>query len=184
VWQWPAVFWIRYPLTGVGAMLVTVSLPMFIANGVTRRQYLAGAVEFGVAVCTITAAMTVLGFLAERFVYFVSGADTDLVDQQPLRFGVVYLLLLCCYPVSGTLIGATLARFAPLVVPWLVTIFVAPIVAGEILLGTWWGGVEDGHLRDWLSLWVSAPLVVALIAAASAGVYVLTRDVAIGPKKG
>jgi hypothetical protein len=184
VWQWPAIFWIRDPLTGVGAMLVTVSLTPFLANGVTRREYLAGAGVFGIAVCAIAAVITVVGFAGERLVYILGGFERELVPQAPLEFGIVYLLLLAAYLATGTLMGALLGRFSPWVAPFLITFSVVPMLGGEMLLGTWWGGIEKGQLRDSVPLALGGPLVVTLIAIAAAVAFVLVRDIAIRPKKG
>jgi hypothetical protein len=184
VWQWPALFWIRFPLVGVGAGAASGSLAVFVANGVTRRTYVAGVGLFGLAVCAITAGVSVLAYFVERAVYAIGGFDTNLVDQQPLHFGTVYLLLLACYLVSGVLIGAGFARLSALVAACLVVLFISPFLVGELLLGTWWGGIEKGQLHDVVPLAAGAPIVVAVVCAAAIAAWLLLRDLAIRPKKG
>jgi hypothetical protein len=183
VWQWPALIWVRYPIAAVGAMLVTVSLPIFLANGVTRRQFHAGAVAFGASVITILAAMSIVGFGLERLVYLVGGFDVALVDQRPLQMFVTYLVLLGCYLVSGYLIGGTVTKWPPRVAGWLITLCVAPLVAGEIVLGTFWGGVENGNVQAPIPLAVGVPLMLAVVVAGTYAGFLVMRDVAVRPKK-
>jgi hypothetical protein len=184
VWQWPALIWIRYPLVAVGVAVVASSLPLFLAHGVTRRQFFSGTMAFGLSVITILAGMSVIGFGLERLVYLVGGFDVALEDQRPAQMFVVYLVLLGCYLVTGYLIGGATTRWSSRVAPWMITLFVLPMIAGELVLGTFWGGVENGQLRNPIPLTIGVPLMIGVIVAAAYVGLLVTRDIAVRPKKG
>jgi hypothetical protein len=184
VWQWPALIWIRYPLIAVGVMTLTVSLPIFLANGLTRRQFHAGSVAFGLSLITWLAGMSIVGFGLERLVYLVGGFDTELVDQRPLQLFIVYLVLLGCYLVTGYLMGGAIGRWSSRTAPWMITLFVLPMIAGELVLGTFWGGVENGQLRNPIPLTVGVPLMIAVIIVSAYVGFLVMRDMAIKPQKG
>ena len=185
VWEWPGVVWIRYPIGAFGGAMMASTLLPFLANGVTRRQYLRGAALFALYIAGIVVAVGIGGYAVERIIYAAGGWDTDLVSQAPVHLATVYLLLSAAYIVTGALIGAGYMRWSPARASWMITPFCVPAVAAELLLGTLWGGVAIPRDADrWLSLLISGPAVALLLAASAWLVFVLMRDVSIRPKKG
>ena len=185
MWEFPGVVWIRYPLVGVGASLGTAAMAIYVAHGVTRRDFLAGAARYALFVCALLAALGVAAFGLERLVYELGGWNTEFEGYAPFTLFVTYLLLFGAYAVSGALIGAAYARWSTVRATWMITPLVLPIVVAEALLSTWWGGLTNRESIDpWVPLSVAAPVIAVTIAVGTWLAYVLLRDVAIKPKKG
>jgi hypothetical protein len=183
VWQWPALMWVRYPLIALGLAMTSGWLPVFLANGLIRRQFARGGLVFGGGIIVILAAMSLLGFVLERVVYAIGGFDVALDEEEIAVMGVVYVVLLGCYLATGLLIGGAVTRWSSRQAPWMITLFVIPMIAGEIVLGTFWGGVEQGNLRNVIPLALGVPLMCGVVAVAAYVWFLIVRDVAIQPKK-
>ena len=185
VWEFPGVVWIRYPLFGVGAAFGATTLSMYVANGITRRDYLGGIAKYSAFVCVLVAIVGVIGYGLERGVYVVGGWDADLDSLSPARLFATYVLLYVAYLVNGTLIGASFARWKQRTAAWMITPLLFPLAAAEVLLGTWWGGLSNDAANDpWLPFGAAVPLTVLAIAAGAWLAFLLLRDVPIKPKKG
>lgn len=185
VWEFPGVVWIRYPLFGVGAALGSSMLPIFVANGITRRDYLRGVVKYSAFVCALVGLVGVVGYGVERAVYEIGGWDADLESHSLARLLTTYVLLYVSYLVTGTLVGAAFGRWKQRSAAWLITPLLFPLVAAEVLLATWWGGLSNRDGAEaWLPFGAAVPLVVLAIALGAWLAYLLLRDVAIRPKKG
>ena len=186
VWEWPGVVWIRYPMIGAGAGLATATLVPFLANGVTRREYLRGAAMYATAAVALLSVIGLVAYLLERAFYDLGDRDVELGSQSPLHLLATYALLLSSYVVMGALIASGYARWSPHRATWMLVPFLLPMAAAETLLGTWWSSVaipeDEPPLR--LSLAVGGPLVAAVVLLAGAVVWLLLRDVAVRPKKG
>ena len=81
----PATQIIRWFAFGIGAWMVYVYLPVYIAHGVTRRTYAVKALGFTVAFSTLLAALTTLGFAAERIIYDIGGWPQELSSDGVVR---------------------------------------------------------------------------------------------------
>lgn len=186
VWEFPGVVWIRYPLFGIGVAAGAATMTPFIANGVTRREYLAGTARYAGVVCAAVAVMGALGYWLERAVYVVADWEVDIADHSPIRLLVTYVLLYTSYIVSGAMVGAGFARWEPKPAAWMITPFLFPLVVSEVALSTWWGGLsnDDRPALEPLPFGFAVPVVVAVIAAGAWIAHRLLRDVAIRPKKG
>ena len=186
VWEWPGVVWIRYPMIGAGAGLATATLVPFLANGVTRREYLRGAATYATAAVALISVIGLAAYLLERGFYELGDRDVELGSQSPLHLLATYVLLLSAYVVMGALIASGYARWSSHRATWMLVPFVLPMAAAETLLGTWWSSVaipdDEPPLR--VSLAIGGPVVAAVIVMAGAVVWLLMRDVAIRPKKG
>jgi hypothetical protein len=186
VWEWPGVVWIRYPMIGAGAGLATATLVPFLANGVTRREYLRGAGMYATAAVALLSVIGLAAYLLERAFYDLGDRDVELGSQSPLHLFATYALLLSAYVVIGALIASGYARWSPHRATLMLVPFLLPMAAAETLLGTWWSSVaipeDEPPLR--LSLAVGGPAVAAVVLLAAAVVWLLLRDVAVRPKKG
>jgi len=186
VWEWPGVVWIRYPMIGAGAGLAGAMLVPYLVHGVTRREYLRGAAAYAAGIVAVACVVGVVAYVVERGVYAIGDHDVDITSSSPLHLLVTYALLLLAYIATGALIAAAYSRWSQARASWMITPFLLPMAAAEVLLGTWWAGIargeEDRPLQ--LSLAIGGPLVVAVLALSAWVVWLLLRDVAVKPKKG
>lgn len=186
VWEWPGVVWIRYPMIGAGAGLATATLVPFLANGVTRREYLRGAATYASAAVALISVIGLAAYVLERGFYELGDRDVELGSQSPLHLFATYALLLSAYVVTGALIASGYARWSPHRATWMLVPFLVPMAAAETLLGTWWSSVAvpDDAPPLQLSLAIGGPVVAAVVLVAALAVWFLLRDVAVRPKKG
>jgi hypothetical protein len=169
----------RYWLLVVGIILISMQFRQFVANGVTRREFLAGLAVFGPVLAVAFAVIVPLGHAAETGVL-------DLLGRRPpgypvCTFGVALvefgrvLPQSVAYFVSGTLIAAGFYRFRPWTGVALIIPGALPLVIGQGLLGF----DDRGAAAD---LWPYAAALAAaalIIVAGAAGIYAVMRDVAI-----
>ena len=185
VWEMPGVVWIRYPLLGLGAALVGTTLVPYLANGVTRRQYVAGAGLYGYGTCAAIAVLGIVGLGIERVVYALGGWEVDIDDLSvPLMF-VSYVLLLVAYVQTGALLALSYARWRPYRATLAMVPFVLPMIGAEVLLGTWWTGATVRESAPQLvDTAIGVPATAALLVAGSWVAFALLRDLAVKPNRG
>ena len=158
VWD-PATQIIRWFAFGIGAWMVYVYLPVYIAHGATRRNYATKALGFTIAFSVTLAALTTIGFVLERVLYGIGNWPQDLSSgglfSSPTDLPVIFVAFLMAFglwTVTGTLLGAAFYRFGGrgliAVVPGLLLIGIADLAvdsgvplfgfvlrAAEVLLG-------------------------------------------------
>lgn len=185
VWEMPGVVWIRYPLLGLGAALVGTTLVPYLANGVTRRQYLAGAGLYGYGTCAAIALLGVVGLGVERVIYAIGGWEVDIDDVSvPLMF-VSYVLLLVAYVLTGALLALSYARWRPSRASLALVPFVLPMIGAEVLLGTWWTGATVRESAPQLvDTAIGVPATAALLVVGSWVAFALLRDLPVKPNRG
>ncbi|WP_439659925.1 hypothetical protein ACSHWB_47445 [Lentzea sp. HUAS TT2] len=162
----------RWFLFWVGIYLIHNLLPIAVAHGRTRREFLAGATAFSVALAFVTALAGWLGFLVEGGIYSVMDWRSD-GHASP----VAYLLMFLVWTAAGMFCAAAFDRFGaggvfsiPIVLPLLAVTTVGIPGSGElpfipnlpVLLGSGW------HL-------VSA----AAFVAALAGTWAIARTMPV-----
>ncbi|MFC0530866.1 hypothetical protein [Phytohabitans kaempferiae] len=178
----------KYFLLAVGVMLTTVYLPMYIGNGVTRRDFALGASICIVAVAVVYAVTMTLGFAIEYAIYSAGDLFGGLEDPYPVRslgdgmitlveellVGTVYL---CC----GWLLGTFFYRFGALVGIALIPVSVVPAVVTETMFDSLWLGlgINEGLGLEPPALPVGVLVAVASIAVAWLVNFALVRAVSI-----
>ena len=107
----------RWFLGGIGVYLTAVYLPLYIAHGYTRREFLAQAPVATAATVAVAALLMTVGYGLERVIYGV--ADWPQVLQQshlfaaPDQYGLIlleFLLLFAVWAAAGALGGAGFYR--------------------------------------------------------------------------
>lgn len=167
--------------------------PVHVANGMTRRSYVRGALAAAVAIAVVFSAGMTAGLLAERTWYRAMGWDWGLVDgwfAASHGLGSVLLSYLATYLVaylSGLLVGTVYAVAGG----WWGTLTL-PLTAGPVVLVATLVGDDGG----WLPLArrvgvepgggsVLVVVVTAVLAAALAAAFaVLSRRRDLAPRRG
>lgn len=193
----------RYVLLAGGVVLVTSHLPVHLAHGITRRDFLRGAVPVGLALAAGAAALGTLVLVgegalydalgwdhvldadAERALAFESGEGSVLYDA-PDQYGAVLVDLLATYGlhmVTGLLIGAGYVRGGGLFGTLFLPVAVLPAAVGEVVLG---GSGPVRSLADGLDVGtppaaVAVALAVAAGGAGVAGLVALLRRAPFDP---
>ncbi|GIM95188.1 hypothetical protein [Paractinoplanes toevensis] len=156
----------KYWLLVVGIMLVVMQLRVFLANGRTRHEFLAGAGVFGLIASATFAAVVVLGHALEGAVLDAIGGRGDGYPVLSVggllgEFGQVFPETIA-YLISGALISAGFYRWRPWI--GLVVMIGGAVPAGvaDSLLGIDEFGVVPAHLP------YAAALALSLAATALA----------------
>jgi hypothetical protein len=173
-----------FPLA-VGIGLMSLHLPVFVAHGVTRRNFGVGSLWFVLVFTLISAVGLTLGYVVEDLIFAIAHRTPVLHSPQLFtatdQFAVIFgqsVLQVLAYLVSGWLIGAGFRRFGVygllLLIPGLL-----PIAGLGALIRTGW----LGQLAN--SLGLGTPGVAAgvgvqalLIVLGAAGAVVLGHGVA------
>jgi hypothetical protein len=159
----------RYWLLVIGILLATMQLRVFVANGVTRRDFTAGAARFGLVVALALAVVVVAGQTVESAI--LAGATPEIGGI--LAGFVRQVVFVLAFGVGGWLIGTAYFRLHPLVA----TLLNVPVV-GAVALTSWLlGTVETGPAP--LALPAAVPIGLALVALGYLVVRRLTADIAI-----
>lgn len=167
----------KYWLSVIGVLLVSSHLRQFVATGVTRRGFLAGAGLFGLIGALLFTAVVTAGHGIEQWVQELA---RPLPDGYPLlSVGSEVLHVLppeLAYLVSGAAITAGFYRFGPLRGLLLILPGVLPAAVSEGLLGRGPRGEPVTRLLP-LGLAVAASLLVTALVAVIC--QRLIRDVTI-----
>jgi hypothetical protein len=150
---------VRIWLVIVGLVLVGIQLKQFVSNGVTRREFLAGAAKFMLILSVGYAAAEALGHGLESLLvgladqrsstYPVATAGQILSDFGHALPGTL------AWPLSGALVAIGFYRFKPLVGVAVMVLGAVPAVASDYLLRI----DGEGDVMD------RGPFAVALIAS-------------------
>lgn len=170
----------KYWLGVVGVMLVSLHLRQFVANGVTRHDFLSGAALAGVLVAVGFAAALPLGHGAEQLLLTLTGT---LPEQYPTTsFGTALrefghlLPATLAFLVSGGAVSAGFYRFGAWGGFLLLPLAVLPVAAAEALLGV----DEHGGFEVRFVPFAAAVLITLTATALAAVLYQREmRDVAI-----
>ncbi|GIF18628.1 hypothetical protein BJ973_008413 [Actinoplanes tereljensis] len=157
----------KYWLLVVGIMLVVMQLRVFVANGRTRREFLAGAGVFGLIASVTFAAIVVLGHGLEGVVLEAVGGRGDgypvlSVGGMLGEFGQVFPETIA-YMISGALVAAGFYRWRPWIGVVVMVGGAIPALVADGLLGIDEFGVMVARLP------YPAALALSLAATALAG---------------
>lgn len=188
--QYPILNSPKYFLMVFGILAATTQLPIFVAHGITRRDFVRGAAVFFAALAALYAALQIAVLGTEYAVCAALGVLDRFTQAHPVATpGAAGRLFLECLMiglanlVGGALIGTGYYRFGP----WLGTVLIAPAYLPALVAETAFNsrslGVGVGVNRG-LGLEVAALPVAVLISAVvvAAGWWVcsrLTRSVAL-----
>ncbi len=175
VWEWVSITPPKWFLLVVGIVAAGVELPMYIAQGITRRHY-----ALACLVCTgfVVGAFATVGLAWYGIDYLTLAATghlSELTSPYPVRsiadglavlVGAVVVLL--AWTCSGWLVGLGFYRFGALWgLPFLL-LAALPLVA-----------VEWAFEADQLGFALDVTVGIAAVAAGVAGIYFLIRDVPV-----
>ncbi|BCB84628.1 hypothetical protein [Phytohabitans suffuscus] len=183
----------KYFLLAVGVMLSMVFLPVYVGNGVTRRDFTLGISLYVVVVAVVYAVVMTAGFVAEHAIYSAADLMGGLDDPYPVRdvgdglstlaaevcVGIVYL---CC----GWLMGTCFYRFGSWLGIGLIPLTVLPAVVTEVGFDALWlgYGINNGLGIERPSLAVGVTMAAVSIAVAWTVNFALIRAVAINKVSG
>ncbi|NLT54942.1 MAG: hypothetical protein GXX79_10330 [Actinomycetales bacterium] len=104
---------LRWFALGYGAYLTTRMLPLCIAHGRTRREFMIQSSCFVAALTGVLGALLALGYLLEKGVYGLAGWRQQLADERlfdaPDQFWLIalcYWVLLLLWTTVGAFLGA------------------------------------------------------------------------------
>jgi hypothetical protein len=169
----------KYWVLVVGVMVIAMQFRQFIGNGITRHEFLAGLVIFGLILAVTFAVVVPLGHGLESAALQLIGERRPDYPVFTARVGLEefgrVLPQSLGFFVSGTVIAAAFYRFSPWIGVALVIPGALPLGISQGLLGFDEYGVADNSWPYAVAL-VSSLLVTLLGAAA---IHLLMRDVAI-----
>lgn len=169
----------RYWSGIVGVMLISMNLRPFIAGGVTRREFTAGAAVFALIIAAGFGVVVTLGHWLEGL---TAGALGERNPVYPLlsaggligEFSRVAPQAAAWF-VSGAVITVGFYRFRPWLGMLVLLLGVVPALATDALVGI----DEGGRTRDLLPYLPGLLISLTLIALAATAFRLLTRDVPI-----
>ncbi|MGW0515874.1 hypothetical protein [Crossiella sp. NPDC003009] len=173
---------------GFTAWMTYKYLPVYVAHGITRREYAARVLGFVGVLAVLMAVLTAIGYLAEAGVYALADWPHSLAAERHFRSAtevplvlLVQLLNFGAVSAIGALLAAATYRNHLLGVLLLPVAAVA-VGAANVLTGTG-AGVFLGKFVQLGpgSLAVGAPVCLALIALVLAGTWLLLRGADIRP---
>ena len=172
---------IRYFLLVIGILLITGHLKLFVAGGITRRDFLRGAGVFGALTATAYAAVVPVGHGVERLIWTAFGTPPDsypgFTVVSALREFATMLPAGLAGFITGAFIAAGFYRYHWIKGMLLIVPGLLPLASAEVFL-TMYAGVEDG--RDGLlPLGAAVALTLALVAGLAAVMNSTMRNVAI-----
>jgi hypothetical protein len=166
----------KYWLLVVGTMLVAMHLKQFVANGVTRHEYIAGAAVFLLLMSAGFTAAIILGHAVESLVVTHNGWPGQSYPEVSYAAEAGQALPTClAYATSGALIAIGYYRFPP----WIGVLVMIP---AAIPLGLAEGlfGLDDfGGPTRLVPYAPALLLVLAATALAGFAFFRAARDVAI-----
>lgn len=187
----------RWYAGAIGIYMTALYLPVYIAHGRTRREFIRQAPGAMAVTTTVLAALMTAGFAIEYVAYRVAGWPQTLSSthlfESPNEFGLVFLefwLAFVVWMVAGTFLGAAFYRspgLGFLMLP--VALLLVALVEGS--LG---GNATVSALPPLLDLFDLIPQsgtvarAIATAAGCSAAGWLITwlvvRDLPVKPKSG
>ena len=135
LWQLIAGQATKYWLLVVGILLVGTHLKLYVANGVTRRNFLFGAGLFGGLAAVLFAALIPLGRTVEWLAWMPFGASPGFSAASAWHDFGFYLPGALGALVSGALVAAGFYRWSWWKGLLLIVPFALPLAVSEVLLG-------------------------------------------------
>ena len=175
---------VKYWLLVIGLLLPALNLRTFVANGITRRDFTAGAALFGIAAAVGLALFVLLGHVVESAALSAAAGPGNYVPLTAGRalgeFGRNVPAILA-FGLSGWLISAAYYRFSPIIGTALLV--PAMIPAG---LTTWMLSVGDiAPISDApLPYWPAVAIVLAAVALGYLAARRILSEAAIRPTAG
>lgn len=176
-----AAMWFGLVIT---AMLVARYFPAYVANGVTRREYVARVWLFAGLFSALLAGLSMAAYLLEWSVYGLVGWPHELTGQRLYRSVtevplVLLLQLLNCaaFVALGALLGAAYYRDFRFGLV-LTVLGVVPLWISNTLLTNWGGdgrGTWLGDLRAPAPLAIGTLITLALIGLKLGGMWLVLR---------
>lgn len=188
VWQTAGTGAFKYFPLAIAIMLTPVFLPIYVAQGVTRRQFAVGGALFIIAWAAILALATVAGYGVEAAVYRANGwpheFDTPHLFESWTQVHLVvaeYVPLIAAHMVAGWVIGTSYYVLGWFRATLLLPVSAAPALAVEALLATSWIGAAIEEFTTYRPPRTAVAVAGALlvIGAAWAVNYGLTRSISI-----
>ncbi|MFI7547373.1 twin-arginine translocation signal domain-containing protein [Actinoplanes sp. NPDC049599] len=170
----------KYWVGVVGVLVVSMNLRQFVANGITRRDFLAGAALAGVLAAVLFSVAVPLGHEAEQLLLGGFGPVTGRYPATSLGTGLRELGHILpaslAFLVTGAAGTAGFYRYGAWGGLALLPLAVLPVAAAEALLGVDEHGGFDARLVPY-----AAAVLVTLTVTALVGllVHLELRDVAI-----
>lgn len=171
-----------------GIMMTPTAITMYVANGMTRRNFAIGGSVFIISLSLAVALLQTVGFGIEELSYGAAGIkdglDRPLVLDSfldALRVFAVCLGTYIAYMSSGLLIGTAFKAWGPIVGTLLIPFAAIPLILNDFILAKDWGWsvAIDSSLRESLNVGFALTLVLAVAAAGLWVNYRMTRRVAI-----
>ncbi|MCA2217221.1 hypothetical protein [Jidongwangia harbinensis] len=177
---------LKWWLLVIGVMLVATHFKLYLANGVTRRDFLLGAGVFGAITAVGYAAMVPIGHGVEWLVWTAFGGPPESYPAFSAagavrEFGHLLPAALG-WLVSGALITAGFYRFRWWAGLLLLVPAALPLAVTDALLGIF--GPEDTPSARVLPYAAGLTVSLLLTAAGTAAFYLQMRDVAVARTAG
>jgi hypothetical protein len=177
----------KYFLLALGVMLY-IQLPIFVGNGVTRRDFTTGAGIYIAVIALGYGALMAAGFAVEHAIY--SANDLLAVQQDPYPvqsvadgFGMFVgeTLVGAVYLCVGWLIGTTFYRFGPWWGIALLPLEAVPVAVAEMGFDSLWMGHGLNHAFDIDTPPLPVGVLISLAALATlwAVNYLFVRDMPV-----
>lgn len=169
----------RFWLLIVAIMLVTTTLRQFVANGVTRREFLAGAALGILIAAVLLAALVPVGHGLESAALSHTGQEAAGYPAFSARIGAQEfgraLPGLLGYAVSGGLFAIVFRRFPA----WIALLMLIPAAAPLVVSGGLLGYDEHGGFSDVLPYPPALAVSLMVTGAAATWLWWSARDVPI-----
>jgi hypothetical protein len=170
----------KYWLAVVGILLISLHLRQFVANGISRHDFLAGSALAGLPVAVLFAVAVPLGHAAEQGLMRLAGPlpaqyPTTSLGTALQEFGHIVPAALA-FLVTGAAASAGFYRFGARGGLALLPVAVLPVVAAEALLGV---DEQGGFEVRFLPYAAAALITLALTASGALLFHREVRDVAI-----
>lgn len=138
LWWAAAGIAVKFGSMVIGSTLVTVHLRPFVANGITRHAFVAGAAGFGLLVAAGSTALVAAGVVLQTVTRGILGLDSaGRMSGDDLAVWCGHALpLVLAYLVSGLLFGAARHQGGLWAALGLAVLALAPILFAEALLPT------------------------------------------------
>ena len=186
LWQLATSHAVKYWLLIFGLTMVSGNLKLFVANGVTRRDFLLGAGAFGLITAVVFTALVPIGRGVEWMVRNALGVAANKYPEysagEALRDFGHYLPGSVGWLITGALVAAGFYRYRWWAGLLLIIPFAVPLAVPETLLGLYAAPVIAEHQI----VPFAAGLTLSLLASVAGAVVLrrITRDVAIRPSAG
>lgn len=177
----------KYFLLALGIML-SVQLPIFIGNGVTRRDFAGGASGYIVAIALGYGVLMAAGFAVEHAIYAANDLLVVQKDPYPVQsfsdgvgLFVAETMVGMVYLCAGWLIGSTFYRYGTWWGIALIPLEAVPVAIAEMGFDALWMGygLNRGLGIEAPSLPVGVLIGAAALATLWAVNFLVVRDVPI-----